>query len=119
MASSNDPRWPAPWARVALGTAVLGSIEREPRHGYAIAVELEARGFGRPRGGSLYPLLNSLEVDGAVQTTWQEGESGPGRRTYELTARGRERLDAERRAWSELVGALGPSSAGAISGGES
>lgn len=77
-----EPRWPSPWVRAALGTAILAALEGGPLHGYGIAVALQGRGFGRPKGGSLYPLLTALENDGAVTAAWEQGASGPGRKTY-------------------------------------
>ena len=77
--------WPAPWVRAVLGTGVLAVLADEDLHGYAITERLAQRGLGRPRGGSLYPLLESLQQDGAIEASWTEGEKGPGRRTYRLT----------------------------------
>ncbi|MCM3660040.1 PadR family transcriptional regulator [Georgenia satyanarayanai] len=107
MTDASEPRWPTPWVRAALPTAVLASLEDGALHGYAIAQRLAAGGLGRPRGGSLYPLLSALEADGAVTASWDQGESGPGRRTYALTTTGAERLQHERRAWTALADALG------------
>lgn len=109
MNDVSEPRWPAPWVRAVLPTAVLASLEDGALHGYAIAQRLAARGLGRPRGGSLYPLLSALETDGAVTASWDQGESGPGRRSYALTAAGAERLTRERAAWAALTDALSPS----------
>lgn len=102
-----DPRWPTPWVRAALGTATLAVLSDGPLHGYGIAVALQERGFGRPRGGSLYPLLAALEADGAVTASWAPGASGPGRKTYALTGAGRTRLGQERASWEQLVDVLG------------
>lgn len=89
-----------------MSTAILAALEAGPLHGYAIAVSLGERGFGRPRGGSLYPLLSALEESGAVTASWVQGESGPGRRTYALTDEGRARLELERGDWARLAAAL-------------
>lgn len=102
-----DPAWPAPWVRAVLGTAVLAVLEVEELHGYALTERLAERGLGRPRGGSLYPLLDSLQQAGAVEATWQQGERGPSRRTYRLTPVGRDRLREEQAALDRLVTALG------------
>lgn len=102
--------WPLPWVRAALGTAALACLEHEDLHGYAIAERLAERGFGRPKGGSLYPLLSALEESGAVDTAWAQGEKGPGRRTYTLTDAGRARLASERESWAALVHSLAPRS---------
>jgi len=102
-----DPLWPLAWTRAALGTAVLACLEDQDLHGYAIAEHLAQRGFGRPKGGSLYPLLGALEDAGAVEATWIQGEKGPGRRSYAITSAGRNRLDDERDSWARLTAALG------------
>jgi PadR family transcriptional regulator PadR len=102
----STPRWPTPWVRAALGTAILSAVEREPLHGYGIATALQEAGFGRPKGGSLYPLLAVLEEDGSLSAAWEHGTSGPGRRTYTLTDAGRVRLASERTQWAALVAAL-------------
>lgn len=104
--AQQEQRWPAPWSRAALGTAVLASLELGPLHGYGIAQAVSERGFGRPKGGSLYPLLAALEHDGAVVTEWQEGQNGPGKRNYALTPKGKARLQSEREAWRTLVDAM-------------
>ncbi|MBP2413500.1 PadR family transcriptional regulator PadR [Arthrobacter stackebrandtii] len=100
------PTWPPAWARAALGTAVLASLEGGPLHGYGIAHAVSERGFGRPKGGSLYPLLTSLENENAVIAQWEEGQNGPGKRNYVLTAQGQARLIEERRIWHDLVKSL-------------
>ena len=101
-----EPLWPLPWVRAAMGTAVLACLEREELHGYAIAERLAARGFGRPKGGSLYPLLSALEESDAVAASWVQGEKGPGRRSYVITELGRSRLSSERASWAGLTAAL-------------
>lgn len=103
------PKWPPSWTRAALGTAVLASLENGPLHGYGIAQAVNERGFGRPKGGSLYPLLTALENDGAVIPQWEQGQNGPGKRNYALTALGHKRLSEERRAWDVLTSSLGVS----------
>lgn len=104
--SDQETQWPSSWVRAVLGTAVLAVLEAEELHGYAIAEHLDRRGLGRPKGGSLYPLLGSLEDLGAVETSWVQGERGPGRRVYRLTAAGRARLVEERADWAQLVAEL-------------
>ena len=102
-----DREWPASWVRAVLGTGVLAVLADEDLHGYAITERLARRGLGRPRGGSLYPLLETLQQDGVIEATWTEGGRGPGRRTYRLTATGRTRLQEELAALDGLVAALG------------
>ncbi|WP_248124800.1 PadR family transcriptional regulator [Micrococcus lacusdianchii] len=88
-ASAAARPWPSAWVRAALEPAILGALMGGPLHGYGIAQALAARGFGRLRGGSLYPVLARLEEAGHVSTRWVEGQGGPGRKDYALTAAGR------------------------------
>ena len=94
--------WPSPWIRAALDVAVLASLTDGPLHGYAIAQSLATRGFGLLKGGSLYPVLGRLEEAQHVRAGWVDGQGGPGRREYELTESGRDRLRHELVSWREL-----------------
>ena len=66
-------------------TAVLAESDN---HGYAVAQRLTEAGFGRMKGGVLYPVLARLESEGILSSTWTAGEGGPGRKVYALTDRG-------------------------------
>lgn len=105
--SPAEDAWPAAWSRAALPTAILAVLHDAARHGYSLATQLEERGFGRPRGGSLYPLLGRLEEEGLIESTWEPGGAGPGRRSYRLTAKGTLRLEGDRAQWAALTAALG------------
>ena len=108
-----DALWPTPWVRAALDLAVLASLTDGPLHGYAIGQALAAHGFGLLKGGSLYPVLGRLEEAGSVEATWTEGQGGPGRREYQLTSTGRDRLDRDLVSWGELGETLTSMSTGA------
>lgn len=114
---SDTASWPTPWVRAALDLAVLASVTDGRLHGYAIAQALAAHGFGLLKGGSLYPVLNRLEEAGDVEAAWVEGSGGPGRREYDLTSAGRDRLDRELASWRELAETLTTMSTGAIRNG--
>ncbi|WP_380159700.1 PadR family transcriptional regulator [Kineococcus sp. R86509] len=105
MTTPEDPAqpWPAQWLRGVLDLAVLAVIAREETYGYRIANDLHDLGLGTVKGGTLYPLLARLEETGAVDTTWREGESGPGRKWYAVTAAGRDRLHREGARWRDFA----------------
>ena len=71
----------------ALVLAVLGA---GPRHGYAIAREVERLSSGalHLREGTLYPALRVLEQDGLIVGTWEAQEKGADRKVYALTEAG-------------------------------
>jgi DNA-binding PadR family transcriptional regulator len=77
--------------------AALLLIAEEPRNGYQLMQEIEARSNGvwRPSPGSVYPALSQLEDEGLVRA-----EERDGRRTFVLTDAGRAYVDERR---DELV----------------
>ncbi|RMD20540.1 MULTISPECIES: PadR family transcriptional regulator [Corynebacterium] len=84
--------FPQPWIRAFMSAAVLRCLADGPAHGYAIAQSLESLGFGRPKGGSLYPVLGKLENADLIEAHWAPSESGPGRKTYSITTKGKAEL---------------------------
>src|SRR3954451_4288094 len=85
--------------------ALLVLLAEEPRNGYGLMQEIEARSEGewRPSPGSVYPALSQLEDEGLVRP---EGE-GNGR-VYGLTETGRTYVDEHREElvepWANLGG---------------
>lgn len=56
--------------------------------------------------GTLYPLLTRLKNAEMVSYRWVESSSGPPRKYFSLTPRGREFLDALAATWNELASAV-------------
>ena len=79
----------AAWQRVSLPMLVLDVLAVAPRHGYGISQALVSAGLQPIKGAQLYPALVRLEDDGAIESRWEQSESGPARKVYELTAAGR------------------------------
>ncbi len=89
-------------------TLILAVLRDAPRHGYAVAREIERRS-GRAlvlNEGSLYPALRALERDGLVTSGWQAQTSGPNRKVYALTDAGRTELARRQRSWRAFVRAI-------------
>ncbi len=53
--------------------------------------------------GTIYPLLNRLRNDGLLDYTWEESKSGPPRKYYTLTQKGRDNLSQLKTTWKSLV----------------
>jgi DNA-binding PadR family transcriptional regulator len=77
-----------------LRPCLLLLIGEASAHGYDLLERLTAFGFERDPGG-LYRTLRAMEHEGLVRSEWEISSNGPGRRRYELTPPGRERLQAE------------------------
>lgn len=80
--------------RGLLDVFILESLEREPKHGYALMREL-AEAFGtEPNRNRLYPLLGRMVRDGHIV---ERSEPTGARTLYQLTDAGRAALDDYRR----------------------
>lgn len=53
--------------------------------------------------GTLYPLLSKMRRDGLLEYEWRESESGPPRKYYKLTAKGRTRLRETEEYWQTII----------------
>ena len=75
-----------------LRPCLLLLLRERPSHGYDLLERLGALGFGRDDPGGLYRALRALERERLVRSAWEDSDSGPDRRIYELTRAGREEL---------------------------
>jgi PadR family transcriptional regulator, regulatory protein PadR len=56
--------------------------------------------------GTLYPLLSKMRREGLLDYEWKESETGPPRKYYELTVKGREQLRETLDYWSRINGTV-------------
>ena len=72
--------------------AALAALLSKAGHGYDLRREIREITGGELEvdAGGLYRVLRRMEQEGFVTSSWAEGESGPQRRDYLLTAEGRE-----------------------------
>src|SRR5690348_13390008 len=84
-----------------LDFIVLQALRWGPCHGYGLVqlIRARTRNVLQVETGSLYPVFQRLLRQNAISAGW--GISGNGRRVrrYRLTAKGRNRLVAERSRW--------------------
>lgn len=94
--------------RGAGPAVVLLLLDQKEMYGYELVEALARRTDGVLAMGqsTLYPLLYNLEGKGLIRGTWRAGASGRRRKYYSLTPKGAARLEADRRRWRELVGAM-------------
>ncbi len=86
----------------ALEYCVMALISDDERYGFELVQKLRDFDGVVTTEGTIYPLLSRLRKDGRVETSWRESESGPPRRYYRLTERGRESLERFAREWQRF-----------------
>jgi len=73
----------------------------KPAHGYDLMARLRNFGFGDNQDpGMVYRNLRRLEDQGMIASEWDTSGAGPAKRSYEVTAEGKELV----RAWAETIG---------------
>ena len=77
------------------GEAYTSDILESLKEGKMIVVE-----------GTIYPLLTRLKNAGLLDYRWEESNSGPPRKYYELTEKGKAFLIELNDTWSELQRAV-------------
>jgi PadR family transcriptional regulator, regulatory protein PadR len=86
-----------------VSLVLLAILDRsaEPLYGYQIAKSIEgAWSEGVPvKQGTLYPVLRSMEENGLLQSRVEPSISGPPRKYYSITERGRSALREWKVAW--------------------
>lgn len=94
--------------RGSLELMLLSVLAEGPMYGYSIQQRLgeASRGSIRPQAGTLYPLLHKLEGDRLIRSRWEDS-TGRRRKWYELTSKGRKRLDQRAAQWTELAEVVG------------
>ncbi|MEU4693479.1 PadR family transcriptional regulator [Actinoplanes sp. NPDC023714] len=95
------------WVRATLEMAVLAALTDGDRHGYALGQKLAEQGLGTVKGGVLYPVLNRMEAEAVVSSSWHAGQGGPGRKVYAITDAGWHRLAEQREGWGRFTEAMG------------
>lgn len=86
---------------------ILLALADEPRHGYGIIKEIEARAGEdeAPSTGAMYLALQRMEGDGLIEEDEARGRESDDarRRYYRITSVGRERAELESRRLARLV----------------
>jgi transcriptional regulator len=91
-----------------LDLLILKTVALEAQHGWAISERLHQISSAslHVRQGSLYPALHRLERRGWIKARWGTSDNNRRAKYYELTKKGRARLDAETSAWRKLTAAI-------------
>lgn len=86
----------------ALEYCVMALMSDDERYGFELVQKLRDFDGVVTTEGTIYPLLSRLRKDGRVETSWRESDSGPPRRYYRLTERGRDSLERFAGEWERF-----------------
>ena len=92
----------------ALEILILKSLRRGPNHGFAISsyIQQASDEVLRVEAGSLYPALHRMSEAGLLKAGWRQSDAGRRARFYELTAKGRRKLEAGEKRWRAVSAAV-------------
>ncbi len=88
----------------ALEMCVLSQLVGGDKYGYELTERIS--GEMSIASGTLYPILRRLKAEEYVTTYLQESESGPARKYYQLTDKGRQYQTEIRHEWEEFIKAV-------------
>src|SRR5271157_6516464 len=91
----------SPIRKGLLEFLVLKIISADKVYVADILRELSGTDFATQEG-TLYPLLSKLRREELVDYEWQESDSGPPRKYYKLTAKGKSQLSEFKDYWDYL-----------------
>jgi len=85
----------------SIQAELLLLLGQKPSHGYELIQRLNEAEFksGEADAATVYRNLRGMDKDGLIESHWEVGESGPGRRLYKLTTQGEESL----KVWAKYI----------------
>ncbi len=79
----------------ALRSSILLLLVEDSQHGYDLQPRIAELVGRKVDGGGMYRTLHRLEAEGLVRSSWVDVPgTGPRRRSYRITVKGRRELDA-------------------------
>ncbi|HEX2061604.1 MAG TPA: PadR family transcriptional regulator [Thermoanaerobaculia bacterium] len=99
--------WTTQLRKGLLELAILNVLGGGPLYGYEIVRRLGAADSLVITEGTVYPILSRLRNEEYVESYIEESTSGPPRKYYRLTARGRSELRKMNEHWERLYAGIG------------
>lgn len=86
-----------------LEGCILLIIAEKEVYGYELSQKLQEAGLTSVREGSIYPVLLRIQKNGFIRGEMKPSSSGPDRKYYTLTPKGRDALAEFDANWDQLV----------------
>lgn len=86
---------------ISTSMMILRLLENQDMYGYQMIKELEKQSENVfvLKEGTLYPILHSLEQQGAIESFEQIAETGRTRKYYQITKKGKGILKEKAKEW--------------------
>ncbi len=86
----------------SVATLALNILNRRSVYGYELIKEIDrvSGGLLSLKEGTLYPILHSLEKEGAIESYWVEKTDTRKRKYYRLTKSGKSLLKERTKEWN-------------------
>jgi len=88
-----------------LDGCILAIIEKYEVYGYELSKKLEQAGLAVSEG-TIYPVLLRLQKNGFIVGEMRASDSGPDRKYYFITEKGKEALKEIRKEWKVLSSSI-------------
>lgn len=91
-----------------LDLLILKAVSLGPLHGYGVLLRIGQISAQRLliEQGALYPALFRLVRQGLLKAEWDKSDNNRRAKYYELTRKGRKRLQEETEWWNRLTAAV-------------
>lgn len=88
---------------ISLVLLAVTEQAKEPLYGYRISKEMDIKnGKVFLKQGTIYPVLRALERDGLLESEIRASASGPARKYYWITSKGKETLEIWKKSWYRI-----------------
>lgn len=95
-------RWQSQVKKGLLEYVILLVLKRKTCYGYELIQDIKHYTNLELAEGTIYPLLNRLKGEGALEAKWVEMEIGIPRKYYSITAKGKRLVEQMGDFWSGL-----------------
>lgn len=104
MSKSKNQKFESDLLRGSLDLMVLSVLAEGSQYGYSLQKRLNTASLGKIKlpAGTLYPLLHRLETDKLIRSRW-DNSTGRKRKWYDLTAKGKKRLNVQASQWRQYA----------------
>ena len=98
--------WTVQLRKGILELIILAALAEKERYGFELIGTLRDDTALEMPEGTIYPLLTRLAGDRLIAAEWRDSGSGPPRKYYRLSDRGRQALERMVDGWRQLAGSV-------------